>query len=178
MKKLIFIALITATALNTYSQTEKSEKPSLYIVEHTDEFTDEVYKYPNVKFLGMNESLTRGFTLYPSIESDFSIKYLVLKMFDIGSCVENVEIIFLFQDGSKVSLTSFSKFNCEGSAYFSFGKKDADKFSKVAIKKIKVVNGRTFDSYTHECNEEDSMYFVTIFDLCAKKQTIKSDKND
>ena len=57
-------------------------------------------------------------------------------------------MIILFKDGSKITLTSWNKFNCDGDAYFSLNAEQRLSLSTLPVKTIRVTNGYTFESIT------------------------------
>ena len=54
------------------------------------------------------------------------------KIVGLGSCVENVEMIVLFENGEKLK-TSWNKFNCEGNA-------------STTLEKVKLIYSRLYRS--------------------------------
>ena len=79
----------------------------------------------------------------------------------IGSCVENVEVIVLFENGDKITKTSWNKFNCDGDAWYSFTKSDLESLTTLPIKKIRFTNGRSYESVTGEV--ENPNYFIEMY---------------
>lgn len=160
-KKTIVLLLLSLLSNSYYSQ-----KDSIYIKKTIDSMEDKVYCQASRLMICMNtESKVIGFYLFPIIDfvkEKASVSGLAVVMKNIGSCVENNEIIILFEDDSKIKLKSWNDFNCEGNAWFNTNDEDLLKLSSLKIKKIKVQNGRTYDSYTHEI-KQDSDYFIQVF---------------
>jgi len=95
-------------------------------------------------------------------------------MVNIGSnCVENNELVILFDDDTKITLTSWNKFNCDGNAWFNLEPNEIETLSKLKIKKIKITNGSTFDSFTSAPKEKDKSYFIELMQA-AKTKNIKT----
>jgi hypothetical protein len=87
----------------------------------------------------------------------------ICKNVNIGSCDENDTLIFLFEDDSKMTLTAWNKFNCEGNAYFDF---TADQLALLSTKKtntIRFTNGRTYESLTYNLKDAEKDYFVRVY---------------
>lgn len=173
MKKLFFslaLSLLTGVSANSQVLLTDTGSDSLFIYKSVDEFTNKAMLFPNQKIVGLTSG--KGFSLHVYIEEDFKVKSMVIKMSKIGGCVENNEVIFLFEDATQLSLKSWNKFNCDGRAYFELTKKGFEQLKSNSIKKIRVINGYSHDSYTHECSENDATYFIRIFQLCDKKESV------
>ena len=84
-----------------------------------------------------------------------------VKVAGIGSCVENVQVIVLFEDGQKITKLSWNDFNCDGNAWFHFNKSDLELLRTVPIDKIRLTNGRTYQSITGEV--DNSRYFIELY---------------
>jgi hypothetical protein len=157
MKKSIFIlAMLFATQI----------QGQLKIVRHQDEMTDKVYYYPNEGIVVKSEDGESGFRVHLSIKEEKSVLIpndIVIKAVNIGSCYENNKLTFLFENGEKVTLGSWNKFNCEGNAYFEIPKKDLELFKSQKLMKMRFENGRTYDSLTGEVDDKE--YFTTLFNL-------------
>lgn len=160
-KKTILGLLLSLLSISYYSQTD-----SIYIKKIIDSMDDKVYCQASRVMVCMNTENKRiGFYLFPIIDFEkekASISGIAVCMKNIGSCVENNEITILFEDDSKIKIKSWNDFNCEGNAWFNITNDDLSKLSSLKIKKIKMQNGRTYDSYTHEI-KEDSDYFIQSF---------------
>ena len=92
----------------------------------------------------------------------------------IGSCVENNSLIFLFEDSTKVTLTSWNDFNCKGNSYFDLRGKEFEKFSTKKIKAIRFQNGRTYETYTYVLMPEQKDYFITIAELIKLNKSVEA----
>ena len=89
----------------------------------------------------------------------------------IGSCNEKDQLIFLFEDGTKHSMTSWNEFNCEGNSWFdlygTIGKND-EEFKRLNTKKvthIRFTNGRSYDSFTYTLKPDEQEYFIKCLEL-------------
>jgi hypothetical protein len=94
-------------------------------------------------------------------------------MVGIGNCVENNTFIVKFSDESKIELKSWNDFNCEGDAWFSVKEDNLKSLETKKITKIRVQNGRTFESFTMEVPEIDSDYFIQLI-YATKNNKIKT----
>ena len=161
MKKTIFLvsALIT---LNAYSQTTKP-----YLIEHCiDKMTDREYFLSSKNFVGTNLQKTQGFVITPSFKSDEGKMVqngFILKNIGIGNCDENDILIFLFEDDTKLQITSWNKFNCEGKAYFNLTESDLDLLKAKNITAIRFNNGYTSNSLTYNMKKEEQGFFINVY---------------
>ena len=105
MKKTILLvtALLTFSA---YSQTTKA-----FVIEHCiDKMTDKEYYLASKKFIGSNTQKTQGFLITPIFkkEDDKMVQNgLILENVGIGNCDEKDDLIFLFEDDTKITITSY-----------------------------------------------------------------------
>lgn len=81
--------------------------------------------------------------------------------FDNSIYIENDEIIILFESGEKITKTSWNR--CYGEAYFNMNEKEIQLLRTQPISKIRMTNGRTYDSYTGDVQEKDKRYFIQLF---------------
>jgi hypothetical protein len=151
MKKLSLIIASIFIGLTSYSQT---------LTKIVDEMSDKVYWSDDGQIYIKDDA---GFRIecawkYNSKEPVFD--GIMAKVVGLGSCVENVEMIVLFDNSEKVTVTSWNKFNCEGNAWFSLKNNELELFKTVPITKIRFTNGRTYDSITGELDMSD--YFIKI----------------
>ena len=91
-----------------------------------------------------------------------SVDALHVKTVGLG-CVENMEMIILFEDGSKMTRKSLNKFNCDGNSYFLLNEKSVDELSTKEISTVRVTNGRNYKSHT--IKSEDPSYFIRLKEL-------------
>jgi hypothetical protein len=82
---------------------------------------------------------------------------------NIGNCFENDKIFILFEDGTKMEMTSWRDFNCKGDIGFDLHATMREKLSK-PIKGIKFQNGRDYSSFEKMITDlNDKNYFVNVF---------------
>lgn len=161
MKKLILLMMLPFIM--------KGQKDSLFIVREKDDMTDKVYYFPSKKMILFNKETKTGIALTPFIEKDFTFKDLNCKIVNVGNCNEKDELILMFQDSSKIKLTSFADFNCKGSAFFNLKKVEIEKLRTLKIIKAKITNGRTYESYTSNVDEKDQSYFIDLAKIMDTK---------
>jgi hypothetical protein len=161
MKKslLSFVLLIS---LSVFSQTTTP-----FVIEHCkDKMTEKEYYFAEKKFIGANPEKTKGFTITPMFKTDKGTMInngFACKNVNIGGCDENDTLIFLFEDDSKMTLTAWNKFNCDGNAYFDF---NADQLAQLSTKKTNVIrftNGRTHESLTYSLKDTEKDFFVRVY---------------
>ena len=134
-----------------------------YVNKIVDDMTDKVYYTPSENLICQVSGSSRGFSIRYSIEgkSDKSIKVSQLIVQAVGlECIENSKLLILFEDGSKMNLSSWNKFNCEGNAYFSLTPSQIKILSSKKIKKMRIENGRNHKSHTHEMIDGEGSYLI------------------
>lgn len=166
----------------TYTWVKSEEKSvstkvdsKFFIGKHVDEMTDKVYYYPSERIICIDKKSDVGFSLSLSLngKDDNSVKVVGLNMKVVGlSCVENVSLIFLFDDGTKMNITSWNKFNCDGNAYYNLRTKELNQISTKSIKKVRVQNGRNLESYTHILEGSDKSHFINMYKSVADKKVV------
>lgn len=161
MKKTIISALVLLS-ISTYSQIKKP-----FVIEHCkDNMTDKEYYFSSKKLICSNAEKTKGFTISPSfkkVNNELTKNGLILLNVNIGNCDENDQLIFLFDDDSKIILTSWNKFNCDGNAYFNISDEQYDSLSTKLIKTIRFVNGFKYDTFTKSLTITEKDYFVNAY---------------
>jgi len=131
MKQVLSI-LALCLALNSFSQTT-----GLEIIEDCTDLSGNCYIYPNKELIVANAAKDKGFKISADFkrkgtEGNLHLTGLLGTLVNIGGCCEKNELIFLFEDGSKMTLVSWNKFNCEGNAWYSI---DAEEAEQLATKK-------------------------------------------
>ena len=81
----------------------------------------------------------------------------------IGNCDEKDQLIFLFDDGSKISISSWNKFNCKGNAYFNLTEDELNSLKTKLVTTIRFVNGYTSDSFTYTLKKLEKDYFINVY---------------
>ncbi len=158
MKKIILI-LTMLISLISFSQTTDS----IYVMKETDSMNDKTYFYPNKAFVIKNETGKIGFRVSVHIDGDLSFSMITVTMVGIGSCNENDEIIILLENGTKITKKSWAEFNCDGKAYFNLDESEITLIKTSPISKIRLTNGRTYESYTGDIKPSDKRWFIQLF---------------
>lgn len=163
MKKLkTTIATLTILLITTltYGNTPTD---SVHLIKETDAMNGKTYVYGSRAFVVAEDDNKKGFRVDTYIREDMSFGFIVVTLVGLGSCNENDELIILCDSGQKVTKKSWNKFNCKGDAYFNLTEAEIDILRKNPIDKIRVTNGRTYDSYTGQVKAKDKSYFMQLF---------------
>ena len=161
MKKFIFALSLTLITSMGWSQQ---------IIKVIDTMSDRFY-WVDEGLLFLNDDNSAGFRITADFKRNSDVPVfegLDFKVAGLGTCVENVQIIILFKDGSKITKTSWNDFNCEGYAWYNFNRSEIETISTVGIDKVRVTNGRTYDTLTLEA--EDPNHFVEVARLAAANE--------
>ena len=129
-----------------------------------DDMTDEVNYYATLNLIVSNDEKTKGITLHPSIRKKGNnlVAYdLICSIVGLGNCNEKNKLIIMFEDESKINITSWNKFNCKGKAYFELNQSQVIELSTKKIIKIRLTNGQSYESITAEPSMQD--YFITFY---------------
>ena len=162
-KMTVAIALCFITSL-TFSQTD-----SVHVVKNTDAMSGEIYVYPNRDFVCANETKTKGFKVTPVLKQNLLFEWIAVTMVGVGGCNENDEMIILFENGEKIIKKSAHKFNCKGNAYFNISDSDMKLLKTQPMSKIRMTNGRTYESYTGDVTDKNKRYFIQLFNAIENK---------
>ena len=161
MKKTIITALALFT-ISAYSQTEKQ-----FVIEHCiDKMTDREYFLSTKNFVGANSQKTQGFVItnsFKGVDGKLEQNGIILKNIGIGNCDENDELIFLFDDESKITITSWNKFNCEGKVYFNLKDSEYDLLKSKKVTAIRFKNGYSYESLTYTLKKEEQVFFINVY---------------
>jgi hypothetical protein len=161
MKKTIILALVLFT-FNTYCQTEAP-----FVIEHCiDKMTDKEYFFSSKNLVCTNSQKTQGFIItsnFKGVNGELKPNGFIIKNIGIGNCEEKDELIFLFEDESKITITSWNKFNCEGKAYFDLSESDLDALKSKKVTTIRFKNGYSYDSLTYTLKKEEQGFFINVY---------------
>jgi hypothetical protein len=161
MKKLLlnFVLLISLSAF--------SQATVPFSIQHCiDKMTDIEYYFSEKKLICANAKKTKGFTITPNFKvengnienSGFSVENV-----GVGSCDENDSLIFLFEDDTKLELTSWNKFNCEGNAYFNVTESELSELSSKKVNTIRFSNGYSYETITIPLKITEKNYFIRAY---------------
>jgi hypothetical protein len=182
MKKTIILISSLILSFNAYTQTKtKKDVDSVYIVKSVDDMTDKTYYFPTFKIPLINKTENQGLGISAFIDekeydNSIYIKDLDVKSINVGGCVEKSEIIFLFEDGSKINLISWNKFNCDGNSWFEIPESDAEVLATKELRKVKFINGRSYDSFTLEVPANRRRYFIQLYDAVKNNRVVTINK--
>lgn len=155
MKSLLIIMLVIISSFS-YSQSAVS------IVKDVDEMTGEVLYLPSYKLVIHNQDKTCGFTIQPFVDNNLTLKSLIVKSINIGSCVKESTLIIRFANKQTYTLFAWNDFNCECISYFDLTPDIINEMSKSRIDKIRFSNGYTYDEYTGQPAVNELDYFMKI----------------
>lgn len=155
----------------TDTSTSTEETGDIYIIKEVDDMTDKVYYYMSKGLLCVNDEQNKGFRVNYSFSAKggvVKIDGLSVKSVGLG-CVKATSLIFLFEDGSKINITSWNDFNCKGNSWFMASAANQKKLAEKKIAKIRVQNGDNGKSYTQELTGADQSYFINSTNALKNK---------
>jgi hypothetical protein len=139
-----------------------AQPDSVYVIKRSDAMNGKTYIYGSRNFVVANDTKEEGFIVDTYINDNLSIQMITVVMVGIGSCNENDEIIILFENGEKIVKKSWKSFNCDGEAYFNINELEMKLLRTIPMAKIRMTNGRSFDSYTGDVISKDKRYFIQL----------------
>jgi len=141
---------------------------SIQLIQQADEMTGKVYTFADKALVSGNVDLTQGFILRAVIDGNIFLG-LYAELESLGRCVENVELIILFHDGTRMVKKNIDEFNCEGTAVFVIDDKDRKHFKEKHVSKIRLSNGFNSKEYTGSVYDEYWNYFQQISYLLSNR---------
>jgi hypothetical protein len=169
MKNILLFSILFLSTLKFQGQQQ--------IFRYQDDMTDKVYHFSS-GLMVTNEDKSEGFRLQLDIkETDdktIASNGLTLKVVGIGNCFEKDNLIFLFENGQKISLTSWNDFNCEGDSWFYLNEGYTETYTDLLkvqkLVKIRFENGSSHESLTREISGNNQNYFIELFKLIAENK--------
>jgi hypothetical protein len=79
------------------------------------------------------------------------------------SCTDDMSMIIMFLDKTKITLYSYAGFDCEGRGFFSLTPLQIKELSSKEIEKIRVKDGRSYSELTVDLSKNKD-YFIQVFD--------------
>jgi hypothetical protein len=158
MKKSTTTVLMVLLTLSSFAQ--------LTINETKDDMTDKVSYSISEGLICANIEQSIGFRIDPVIQvkkDNKVVENLIITMVGLENCNENNTLIILFENGDKITLTSWNKFNCKGTSYFSLIPSTIEKLKENEISKIRLTNGKSYKSFTSELTYKN--YFIELFSI-------------
>lgn len=157
MKKTVLISILFI-GLNVFAQD------NIKILYHEDIMTDKEYIYTNESLLSL-DGKRKGFVVKPSFEIKkgvFTYSGIIVESVGIGTCLEKDDLTILFEDKTKITLKSWSKFNCKGISKFDLSGTELNRLTK-RIKAVRFQNGRNFEALTLLVEKEkDKTFFIDV----------------
>jgi hypothetical protein len=141
---------------------EKKKTLPYYIETCIDKMTDK----PNAngsKYLMCTDGKEKAFAVsFIWTYNGEEVSYFGINVFSqgIGNCVENSKLFLLFEDDTKLQLTAWNEFNCDGSSFMDWKGKQFDKIVSQKVKTIRFQNGRTYDSFTYDLSPDEQSFFM------------------
>lgn len=148
---------------SAFCHAQSVDTTKFHIRHVVDRMTDKDYYIASIGLVCSPDG-KKGFRIKPDFlarRGPVAYNGLSVISVGIGNCVENCELIFLFEDGTKVNSTSWNKFNCDGNSYFDYNKTLLDKMAK-PLKAVRFTNGNGFESYTHSVEAKNKNYFIEV----------------
>jgi hypothetical protein len=131
--------------------------------------------YVSENVIVTNAEKKKGFTFSPSVDlrnGQLVCTGIISQMVNIGSCCENNSLILLLDDGSKIMIKSWNKFNCEGDAWFSLSKDEIQLLREHKMVKAQMQNGYSYESFQNDISVDNQDYFMRFLqDVDANKYT-------
>jgi len=153
MKKILFLLV----AISTFASDVK-------IYKYVNEMTDEVMYLSSYGVAVKNYDRGLGFAIKPYIDNKINFTGLMVSQVGFG-CNENDTLILLLENGQKINLTSWNKFNCDGDSYFKVNQGILYKLKNSPLKKAMFRNGRNYKSLTQEFEQFDKDYFIKVISI-------------
>lgn len=169
MKKIILILAIALGAINLQAQTD-----SAYVYYWEDTMEDETYYMTSYDLVVANEDRSRGAKLTIHL-TEGKFGFLTAKLIGLGNCVEDNKIIILFEDNTKITLTSWNDFNCEGNAYLNLTPQQLTKLTTLEVKTIRLTNGYNYNSITSSEITNPRYFIQLIYAIDNKLFTLLED---
>jgi len=132
------------------------------LYKYVDEMTEKTYFFDSGTY-HLNEETKSGYRLdglWDVRNGGPYFRGFTAKVVGIGSCVESVQLIILFENGEKIQKVSWNDFNCEGNCYYRFTESECEMLRTMSISKIRFQNGRTYESITGAPN--NPRFFIEI----------------
>ena len=157
MKKLHTLLLLLTLSTAAAAQ--------ITIEKEVDDMTDKVSYEASERFYVADNERSSGFAIDVVIDIEDGKLYSkgwIVTTADLGGCNEDNDLIILFEDGSRMNLKSFSKFNCDEVAFFYLDLQQEAYIATKRIKKMRFRNGYSYETYTAEVEVQD--YFIQLYD--------------
>lgn len=164
MRQIIIFLLIISTVF-------AQENTTSIMCESIDEFDDTrtIVSGREILFKDGGDLKTQGLVLMGATQKDKNKYYLgSLIIYAVGlesACVdEGSTLDIIFENGEKIKLSSWNKFNCKSVSYFTLSDNHRKIFSQSKIKAVRYTEKRSRENMTSkdEITEKNANY---LFDL-------------
>lgn len=172
--KSFFILTLLLINFSIYSQS---------ICKDVDEFTGKTTYLYDTRFSELDD-VSNPVTMNPyfrEIEGKVKFLEIIIKVKGLECIDTGSEVILIFENGEKTSLTNWNKFNCNETMFCSITVKAEELFKTQKLTKFKITNKRNYKSST-VLEVRNQSYFKDIFgyldviqndsskmELCKKK---------
>ena len=168
MKKILSIFALCC-CLTSFAQDGR------YIIEDCTDLGGKCYIFPSENLIVTNAEKNKGFTISADFrrkgtEGNLHMTGLLCQLVNIGTCCEKNELIFLFEDGSKMTLVSWNKWNCEGNAWYNLDEAQREELATKKLVKAQMKNGYSFESFVNTIPNEQQDYFMTLASDAAQNK--------
>jgi hypothetical protein len=155
MKKSLLVSLFLLIVSNTYSQ---------FLCKNVDEFKGSTSYLVDRLFVEVddNSNLVSIQPFLQEVEGKVQFLEIIIKVKGL-ECIDNgSEIILIFENGEKTTLTNWNKFNCNDVMYCSMSVKLKELFTTQKLIKFKITNKRNYKSST-VLEVKNKSYFKDVF---------------
>lgn len=154
MKLLITLTLLLFS-VSVYSQS---------ICKEVDEFTGKTTYMFNTSFVEVddNSNLISMNPYFREVEGKVQFLEIIIKVKGLECIETGSELILIFENGEKTTLTNWNKFNCNETMYCSMSVKAEELFKTQKLIKFKITNKRNYKSST-VLEVKNKSYFKDVF---------------
>ena len=179
MKRNIIKIFLTILLLITANNISFSQR----ICKTVDEFTNSInYRFDQVMI--ENDDNSNLISMYPYfrvIDGKLKFLELIINVKGIGCIEKDSEVILIFENGEKTSLSNWNKFNCSGSMFCSLTVNATELFKTTNLSKFRITNKTNYKSAT-VIEVKNKSFFKDIFKslelIADDPNKIENCKND
>lgn len=161
MRNLSVLVLLMSFTLTAFGQQEGFTSPetdSVFVVKKVDKLAGTSTLEAN-EHLRLDDMKGKTIVISPAIEQT----NIIVMTFGTEGCNERDKMIILFDNGEKLNLTSWNKFNCNATGYYKLSKKDLKLIKTTPMETVRVTNGRTHESVTVDVPDNLKRYFIQVY---------------
>jgi hypothetical protein len=140
MKNLLVVVIVLCCQLS-FAQT---------LTRYVDDMDDKDYLLTDLRGITYDGDSKSDGVIWDFFTTKKDGKWVVtdisLKVVGLG-CVEETTVIIMFENDEKITLEQWNKFNCDGNVWLTSYAQDYELLKTQPIKKIRVTNGRNFESF-------------------------------